>query len=67
MKHILVINKEKINKMKKIHSIICLLCLLVLMSGCEDFLDRIPKTEVTESEFFNNVTDLQTYTNGLYE
>lgn len=52
--------------MKKINSIICLFGFLILMSGCEDFLDRVPQTEITEIEFFNNVTDLETYTNGLY-
>lgn len=60
-----LIKKQKII-MKKINSIICLLCLLILVSGCEDFLDRVPKTEITEEEFFNNVNDLETYTNGLY-
>ncbi len=52
--------------MKKISSIISFLCLLILSSCDSDFLERYPKTEITEKEFFNNVTDLQTYTNGYY-
>ncbi len=36
-------------------------------SSCEsDFLDRAPLTEVTENDYFNTVTDLETYTNGFY-
>lgn len=59
-------NVEKNNNMKKISSIICLLSFLILISACADSLERYPTTEITEKEFFNNATDLQTYTNGLY-
>jgi hypothetical protein len=29
-------------------------------------MDKYPETEITEKEFFNTVTDLETYTNGFY-
>lgn len=38
------------------------------LSGCNDsFLERYPETSITEGGFFNNVSDLEAYTNGLYE
>jgi len=52
--------------MKKLSSILCLFTCLVWFSGCEDFLDRVPKTSINESAFFNTVADLETYTNSLY-
>lgn len=37
------------------------------LSSCNDsFLDRFPEDSLTEKSFFNNVKDLETYTNGLY-
>lgn len=40
---------------------------LLGLSGCNDsFLERYPETSITEDGFFNNVSDLETYTNGLY-
>lgn len=36
--------------------------------GCKkDFLQRDPKSTITENVFFNTPNDLETYTNGLYE
>lgn len=41
---------------------------LLGLSGCNDsFLERYPETSITEGGFFNNVSDLEAYTNGLYE
>lgn len=37
------------------------------LTACEsDFLERTPLTEITESDFFKTVSDLETYTNGFY-
>ncbi len=52
--------------MKKITSIISSLLLLTLIACESDFLERVPKTEITETEFFNTVADLETYSNGFY-
>jgi hypothetical protein len=50
--------------MKKIISIIILTTVFV---ACEDdFLDRFPKTEISEENFFNTEEDLMIYTYGLY-
>ncbi|MDX1364162.1 MAG: RagB/SusD family nutrient uptake outer membrane protein [Arenibacter latericius] len=36
--------------------------------SCEkDFLDRVPKTDITADGFFNSVSDLEVYTNGFYD
>lgn len=41
---------------------------LCVLSGCNDsFLEKYPETSITEDGFFNNVSDLEAYTNGLYE
>ena len=52
--------------MKNINLIICLFATLVWLCGCEDFLERVPKTEINEGAFFNNAADLEAYTNSLY-
>ena len=40
---------------------------LLGLSGCNDsFLERYPETSITEDGFFNNTSDLEAYTNGLY-
>jgi hypothetical protein len=53
--------------MKKINSIITGTLYLFLLVSCDaDFLERYPKTAITDKEFFNTVTDLETYTNGFY-
>ena len=37
------------------------------LNGCNDsFLERYPETSITEDGFFNNASDLEAYTNGLY-
>jgi hypothetical protein len=54
--------------MKKIYFLINAIgCLFILVSCDSDFLEKYPKTEITEKAFFNTVTDLETYTNGFYE
>lgn len=52
--------------MKNIKSIISILFVATLFACDSDFLERYPQTEITEKEFFNTVTDLETYTNGFY-
>lgn len=42
-------------------------CLLLLV-GCNDFyLERYPETAIGKDKFFETLTDLETYTNGLYD
>ena len=50
------------------YNIITLSIFLLTVFGCvnDDFLDRYPQTSITEKKFFNNITDLETYTNGFY-
>ncbi|MHA7109149.1 RagB/SusD family nutrient uptake outer membrane protein [Sunxiuqinia elliptica] len=50
--------------MKKIIFIFPVLLLFVACN--DDFLERYPKTDITEEVFFSNVQDLETYTNSLY-
>ena len=51
--------------MKRINYII--IVVLLLSASCKkDFLQRSSQTVVTDKQFFNTVTDLETYTNGLY-
>ncbi|MDR1357294.1 MAG: RagB/SusD family nutrient uptake outer membrane protein [Tannerellaceae bacterium] len=45
---------------------ICALYLSMLLSCEAGFMDKYPTTEITDKEFFNTVTDLETYTNGFY-
>lgn len=41
--------------------------LVMLMSACnDDFLDRLPETEIGVDNFFNTEEDLSIYVNGLY-
>ncbi len=41
--------------------------LVILMSACnDDFLDRLPETEIGVDNFFNTEEDLSIYVNGLY-
>ncbi|MBI6118015.1 RagB/SusD family nutrient uptake outer membrane protein [Salegentibacter maritimus] len=52
--------------MKKI--LLYISALALLLQGCEDdFLDRIPETDITGENFFNNPKDLETYTNEFYD
>ncbi|MGL4325869.1 MAG: RagB/SusD family nutrient uptake outer membrane protein [Tannerellaceae bacterium] len=43
-------------------------CLLSLsLTSCNDsFMERYPETDITDKVFFQNVKDLELYTNGLY-
>lgn len=44
-----------------------LMSMFALVTSCnDDFMDRYPTTSVTEEVFFNNITDLKTYTNSFY-
>lgn len=39
----------------------------MMLSGCNDsFLERVPEDSLSEKSFFNTVSDLEVYTNGLY-
>lgn len=44
-----------------------LLFSMILILGCKkDFLNRLPKSSITEDKFFKSPADLETYTNGFY-
>ena len=48
-------------------NILLLALILVLFTACnEDFLDRLPETEIGKENFFNTEEDLSIYTNNLY-
>ena len=50
--------------MNKIYIII----LGALLFACnDDYLNRYPQTDITEKNFFNNITDLKTYTYQFYD
>lgn len=42
------------------------LCFLGLCECNDSFLEKYPQTSITEDGFFNNASDLEAYTNGLY-
>lgn len=45
----------------------CMLGVMAMVAGCnDDFMDRYPTTSITQEVFFNNITDLRTYTDGFY-
>lgn len=53
--------------MKKYMVISIISILGCFLASCEDnFLERTPKTEITDKDFFKTISDLQTYTNGFY-
>ena len=53
--------------MKKILHIAVLFGIISLGASCDDdFMERYPKTQITEGGFFKNTDDLKTYINGLY-
>ena len=52
--------------MKK-YILITLILATTLVSCEEDFLERIPTTEITADGFFNTEGDLEIYTNGFYD
>lgn len=48
--------------------LIILFVLVIPFTSCdEDFLERIPETDITAQGFFNSVKDLETYSNGFYD
>lgn len=47
--------------------ILFLTVLSIIMTACnDDFMDKLPQTEITAEKFFNTPEDLNTYINGLY-
>ena len=55
--------------MKEMKTYINIITLLFVIAFCacnDDFLEKYPKSSVTEKTFFQTPQDLQTYTNGLY-
>jgi hypothetical protein len=52
--------------MKKIFRVNIVLLLICLVSCDDSLLDTKPTTTITETNFFANAKDLETYTNGMY-
>lgn len=51
----------------KTNKLIALSVLGLVAMGCNDsFLERYPEDAISEKNFFKSVSDLETYTNGLY-
>ncbi|MGF1585643.1 MAG: RagB/SusD family nutrient uptake outer membrane protein [Bacteroidales bacterium] len=54
--------------MKKITLIITFVAVFLLIQSCnDDFMERIPKTEIGRENFFNTRDDLQMYINSLID
>jgi len=53
--------------MKNIFKLSILMLLAVLSSCNDDFLERLPETEIAVDNFFNTEEDLAIYVNGLYD
>jgi hypothetical protein len=53
-------------KKVKLYCILSLGCLLGVTACNDDFLEKIPQTDITVPGFFKSVNDLKTYVNGLY-
>lgn len=55
----------------KLYNTVKLAIGIVLISFCtacnDSFMDRFPETSITDKVFFNTPTDLEIYTNGLYD
>lgn len=52
----------------KMNQYLCAGVIGLALTACEsDFLNRAPLTEITEKDFFQTVSDLETYTNGFYQ
>jgi hypothetical protein len=48
--------------------IISLISVAVILTACnEDFLDRVPQTDITGSSFFKTISDVEIYVNKLYD
>ncbi|MDO5978238.1 RagB/SusD family nutrient uptake outer membrane protein [Flavivirga spongiicola] len=52
--------------MKTIHKIIVLLSITMVIACNDDFLDTVPKDEISAENFFNTASDLQLYIDGLH-
>lgn len=52
--------------MKKIINLSLLLTIVLLSSCNDDFLERLPETEISIDNFFNTEEDLSIYVNSLY-
>lgn len=53
--------------MKNIKYFIVLMGVLTMFASCNDeFMDRYPKTAISEGGYFKNADDLKSYINGLY-
>lgn len=46
---------------------ICLTIVIpAILTGCNDFLDRTPLTNISDAQFWKSANDLKLYTNGYY-
>ena len=52
--------------MKKAVNILSLVALIAVFSGCENYLDRQPLSQIPESGYFKTAQDLEFFTNPLY-
>ena len=53
--------------MKKIFTIIVSAAALLITTGCNDFLDRQPITNITPEKYFKSADELAAYTVNYYE
>ena len=54
-------------KRTMIHQIWGIAVSVLLLTACNDnYLERLPETGIGQEKFFETLTDLETYTNGLY-
>jgi len=53
--------------MKKNKLNILILILLVSLSGCDNFLDKVPEDTLSPGVYYNNVTELKTGLSGCYK
>jgi len=52
--------------MKAIKILTIIIIFFAIFSCNDEYLERLPKTELAPENFFNNAEDLKTYTNGFY-
>lgn len=52
--------------MKTIRILFIIIIFSVVFSCNDEFLNRLPQTQLAPQNFFNNAQDLQTYSNGFY-
>ncbi|MGB3589879.1 MAG: RagB/SusD family nutrient uptake outer membrane protein [Tunicatimonas sp.] len=54
--------------MKRIYNLVISIILVAWLSACEDdYLDRVPETDIGAERFFNTEEDLSIYINNLYD